>query len=217
MGKLIVFEGIDGSGKSTQYRMLCERLKREGISFRNLVFPRYENPSSALIRMYLNGEFGENPADVNAYAASSFFAVDRYASYMQDWKSAYEAGELIITDRYTTSNAVHQASKLPEAERGAFLDWLYEFEYEKLGLPKPDMVLFLDVSLKTSLKHLREREADTGTKADIHERDSAYLLHSIEAAHEAAKRFAWNAIDGSRGAAEIAAEIYEVIRSICKA
>ena len=216
MGKLIVFEGIDGSGKSTQYKKLCERLKTEGILFRNLVFPRYDNPSSALIRMYLNGEFGEKPTDVNAYAASAFFAVDRYASYVQDWKAAYEAGVLIVTDRYTTSNAVHQASKLPEAERGAFLDWLYEFEHERLMLPKPDMVLFLDVSLETSVRHLRERESDTRTKADIHERDSSYLMCSIEAAHEAAGRFGWKTIDGSRSVDEIANEVYEAVKTQCR-
>lgn len=216
MGKLIVFEGIDGSGKSTQYRRLCERLEAEGISYKKLVFPRYENESSALIRMYLGGAFGDRPEDVNAYAASTFFAVDRCASFLQDWRSAYEAGTLIITDRYTTSNAVHQASKLPEGERAAFLEWLFDFEYGRLGLPEPELVLLIDVTLETSLKHLREREESTNTKADIHERDSAYLMSSIEAAHEAAQRFGWRTIDGGRGVEEIAEEIYEAVKTVCR-
>ena len=114
MGKLIVFEGVDGSGKSTQYKLLCDRLKRQGIPYRSLVFPRYSEPSSALIRMYLAGEFGDKPGDVNAYAASAFFAVDRYASYVQDWREFYLNGGLVVTDRYTTSNAVHQASILAD-------------------------------------------------------------------------------------------------------
>ena len=133
MGKLIVFEGVDGSGKSTQYKMLCKKLTDRGIPFRNLVFPRYSEPSSALIRMYLAGEFGDKPGDVNAYAASAFFAVDRYASFVQDWREYYRSGGLIVTDRYTTSNAVHQAGKLPPEERGEFLRWLSEFEYDRLG------------------------------------------------------------------------------------
>ena len=137
-GTLIVIEGTDGSGKSTQFQQLRQRLEREGISFRNVVFPRYQEESSALIRLYLSGAFGTKPGDVNPYAASSFFAVDRYASYRQDWGDWYEQGGLVLCDRYTTSNAVHQASKLSAEERDTFFRWLYEFEFGKLGLPKPD-------------------------------------------------------------------------------
>lgn len=206
MGKLIVFEGVDGSGKSTQYKLLCDHLKEQGIVFRNLVFPRYSEPSSALIRMYLAGEFGDKPGDVNAYAASAFFAVDRYASYVQDWRAFYLAGGLVVTDRYTTSNAVHQASKLPPEEREGFLRWLYEFEYERMGLPVPDLVLFVDADLETALSHLRKRETETNTSADIHERDHAYLAASIEAARTAAKLYHWHRLDGSASVEEIAAQ-----------
>ena len=129
MGKLIVIEGTDGSGKSTQFRLLTQRLQKEGRPFRQLVFPQYSEPSSALIRMYLGGEFGANPSDVNAYAASTFYAVDRYASYKKSWGEWYEAGGLVVSDRYTTSNAVHQASKEPEEKQQAFLQWHYELEY----------------------------------------------------------------------------------------
>ena len=131
-GKLIVFEGTDGSGKATQTGLLCDRLASEGASVRRLTFPRYKEDSSMLVRMYLSGAFGSRPGDVNAYAASAFYAVDRYASYKQDWGEYYEQGGILITDRYTTSNAVHQAGKLPEAERRAYLDWLFHFEYTLL-------------------------------------------------------------------------------------
>ena len=144
-GKLIVLEGIDGSGKSAQYRRLCARFDEMGMAYHHIVFPRYDQESSALIRMYLNGAFGAHPSDVNAYAASTFFAVDRYASYRTDWGEIYENGGLILSDRYTTSNAIHQGSKLPEAELPAFFDWLYDLEYGKMGLPRPDLVLYLDV------------------------------------------------------------------------
>ena len=207
MGKLIVFEGVDGSGKSTQYERLCGYLKAQGVSFRNLVFPRYSEPSSALIRMYLAGEFGDKPGDVNAYAASAFFAVDRYASYIQDWREYYQSGGLIVTDRYTTSNAVHQASKLNPGEREGFLHWLSDFEYGRMGLPAPDLVLFVDVELETALAHLRRREAETHTQADIHERDDSYLAASIEAARTAAKLYGWKRLDGSAGVEEIARQV----------
>ena len=134
MGKLIVIEGTDGSGKSTQFRLLTQRLENENIAFQKIVFPQYSEPSSALIRMYLGGEFGTNPSDVNAYAASSFYAIDRYASYKKIWGQWYEQGGLVVCDRYTTSNAVHQASKEPEDRRQEFLKWLYDFEYDRLGL-----------------------------------------------------------------------------------
>lgn len=207
MGKLIVFEGVDGSGKSTQYRMLCDRLKVRGIPFRSLVFPRYSEPSSALIRMYLAGEFGDKPGDVNAYAASAFFAVDRYASYVQDWREFYSAGGLVVTDRYTTSNAVHQASKLPPEKREAYLHWLFDFEYNRMGLPAPDLVLFVDVDLQTAVSHLRKRESETDTHADIHERDDEYLEASISAARTAARLYDWKRLDGSASVEEIAAQV----------
>ena len=216
MGKLIVFEGVDGSGKSTQYERLCGYLKAQGVSFRNLVFPRYSEPSSALIRMYLAGEFGDKPGDVNAYAASAFFAVDRYASYVQDWREYYQAGGLIVTDRYTTSNAVHQASKLNPGEREGFLHWLSDFEYGRMGLPAPDLVLFVDVELETALAHLRRREAETHTQADIHERDDSYLAASIEAARTAAKLYGWKRLEGSAGVEEIARQVIREAEQLWK-
>lgn len=219
MGKLIVFEGVDGSGKSTQYQALCRRLEAEGKALRRLVFPRYDKESSALIRMYLQGEFGSRPGDVNAYAASTFFAVDRYASYKQDWAEYYEAGGLLVTDRYTTSNAVHQASKLPQEQREEYLRWLFDLEYERMGLPKPDLVLLLDVDPALSLARLRHREASTDTRADIHERDDSYLAASIEAARQAASLCGWTRIgcgspEAPRSIEEIGRDVWEAVQQL---
>ena len=193
-GRLIVFEGTDGSGKSTQFRMLCERMEREGRPFRRLIFPQYQEPSSALLKMYLNGEFGSHPSDVNPYAASTFYAVDRYASWKKVWGDYYRGGGLVLSDRYTTSNAVHQASKLSPEERDTFFRWLYEFEFGKLGLPKPDLVLYLDMPTGASVSLLRHREAATHTQADIHERDNAYLAACRETASHAADVLGWQRI-----------------------
>jgi len=213
MGKLIVIEGTDGSGKSTQFRLLTERLSREGKEFQRLVFPQYAEPSSALIRMYLGGEFGSNPADVNAYAASAFYAVDRYASYKKVWGKWYEEGGLVVSDRYTTSNAVHQASKEPESQQGTFLNWLYEFEYGKLGLPRPDLIIYLDVPTDFTEQMMRKREADTNTSADIHEKDMTYLATCRRTGKAAAEFYGWTVIscvrDGKmRSIEDIHDEIY---------
>ncbi len=195
MGKLIVLEGTDGSGKSTQFRLMAQRLTEENVEFRRLVFPRYENESSALIRMYLGGQFGTKPSDVNAYAASAFYAVDRYASYKQDWGKWYEDGGLILSDRYTTSNAVHQASKETGENRDAFLKWLYEFEYDKLGLARPVLTIYLDVPTDFTEKLMRHREQDTGTQADIHEQDTEYLNTCRRTGRAAAEFYGWTVID----------------------
>lgn len=213
MGKLIVIEGTDGSGKSTQFRLLTGRLESEQVKFQKLVFPQYSEPSSALIRMYLGGEFGKSPSDVNAYAASAFYSVDRYASYRKVWGKWYEAGGLVVSDRYTTSNAVHQASKEPEDKREDFLNWLYDFEYDKLGLPRPDLVIYLDVPTDFTEKMLRHRETETHTQADIHEQDTQYLATCRRMGRAAAEHYGWTVIrcvrDGAmRSMEDIHEEIY---------
>lgn len=212
MGKLIVIEGTDGSGKSTQFRLLTQALERDRRPFQKIVFPQYAEPSSALIRMYLGGEFGLNPSDVSAYAASSFYAVDRYASYKKAWGEWYSSGGLVVADRYTTSNAVHQASKEPEEKREAFLKWLYEFEYDHLGLPRPDLVLYLDVPTDFTETLLRGREQATHTKADIHEANTAYLTSCRRMGKAAAAYYGWTVVDCVRnGAMRSIADIHEEI------
>ena len=212
MGKLIVIEGTDGSGKSTQFRLLTERLDRDGRKFQRLVFPQYTQPSSALIKMYLGGEFGSNPTDVNAYAASAFFAVDRYASYKQVWGTWYEQGGLVVSDRYTTSNAVHQASKESGQSQEDFLKWLYDFEFDKLGLPKPDLTIFLDVPTDFTEKMLRGREQATNTKADIHEMDLQYLAICRRTGRLAAAHSGWTVVECVRdGAMRSVEDIHEEI------
>ena len=215
-GKLIVLEGIDGSGKSAQYRRLCARMEKDGIEYNHIVFPRYDKESSALIRMYLGGEFGSRPADVNAYAASTFYAVDRYAAYRTDWGKLYEQGGLILSDRYTTSNAVHQGSKLPDEELPAFFSWLSDLEYVKMGLPKPDLVIYLDVDVDTSLARMRRRQEKTHTTGDIHEKDIAYLERCLHAADKAADFYGWTRIPYRKNGVERELEekndeIYELL------
>ena len=212
MGKLIVIEGTDGSGKSTQFGLLTQRVTAESREFQRLVFPQYAEESSALIRMYLGGEFGNKPSDVNAYAASAFYAVDRYASYKKVWGQWYENGGLVLSDRYTTSNAVHQASKEPEEKQAEFLKWLYEFEYDKLGLPAPDLVIYLDVPTDYTEKMMRSREAATNTHADIHEQDLQYLATCRRTGKAAAKFYNWTVIDCVRdGAMRSIEDIHEEI------
>lgn len=217
MGKLIVFEGIDGSGKSTQFKLMCTRFENEGVRFARLTFPQYQEPSSALIKMYLNGEFGENPEDVNPYAASTFFAVDRYASYMKAWRDIYRDGHVILlTDRYTTSNALHQGSKLPDNKRSDFFKWLYEFEFGLMELPKPDTVIYMDIPAEQAALRLKERQAATGTAADIHERDLGYLQACAHCGNQAAEFYGWQKINcfsdrTARSEHEIHEEIYTIL------
>ena len=218
MGKLIVFEGTDGSGKSTQFELLAKRLEAEQIGFQRLRFPQYEEPSSALIRMYLGGAFGDDPEAVDAYAASTFYAVDRYASYQCVWKDYYQGGGLVVSDRYTTSNAVHQGSKVPEGERADFFRWLYDLEYDRMGLPRPDLVVLLDMPVELSEQLMRKREQSTGTHADIHERDEDYLKKCRDVALHAAKYYGWRTVSCAkngaiRGVEDIHEEVYAIVKS----
>lgn len=194
MGKLIVIEGLDGSGKSTQLELLPENLLKSGIKSQTVSFPDYESQSSALVKMYLNGEFGKKPSDVNAYAASLFYTVDRFASYKTNWGKTYLNDGVIVSGRYTTSNAVHQTSKMPESEWQGFLDWLYDLEYNKVGIPKPDKVIFLDMPVEVSQKLLTGRYKGDEAKKDIHESDTEYLDKCRKAAMFTAEYSGWTVI-----------------------
>ena len=198
MGKIMVIDGLDGCGKSTQLDLRNKALEGEGIDYRQISFPDYSQPSSALVKMYLGGELGGSPAEVNAYAASSFYAVDRYASYKCFWHDDYQKNVPIVAARYTTSNAIHQMTKCPESEWDTYLEWLEHYEYDLLGLPRPDKVIFLDMPLEVSQKLLEKRyDGDCGKK-DIHERDTTYLVNCRKAALFAAEKLGWIVVPCSK-------------------
>lgn len=212
MGKVIVIEGLDGSGKATQTARLYELLSARGVQVRRVSFPDYDSPSSALVKMYLNGEFGSDPGDVNGYAAAAFYAVDRYASFKKDWGKVYDDGAVILCDRYATSNAVYQMTKVPQCEREEYLRWLEELEYGRLGIPRPDLVIYLDVPTDISQSLMSRRYDGDESKKDLHERNLAYLAQCGESARYSAMKLNWNVIscvrDGKmRSIDDISAEI----------
>lgn len=213
-GKLIVLEGLDGSGKATQAGLLAESLENLGRRVRKVSFPNYESDSSSLVKMYLAGEFGKDPGDVNAYAASSFYAVDRYASYRKDWGAFYQSGGIVIADRYTTSNAIHQCSKLPEEQWDDFLDWLFDFEGRLLGIPVPDMILYLQADTGTSQQLMSGRYHGDESRKDIHESNLEYMNRSRRAAEYCADKLGWKRVQCIRDGAM--REIEDIHRDVLK-
>ncbi|MBQ8965230.1 deoxynucleoside kinase [Ruminococcus sp.] len=195
--KLIVLEGLDGSGKSTQFDKLTAYLEENGVKLKAISFPDYEDPSSTLVQMYLHGEIAGSAEAVNAYAASSFYAADRYISYKKYWEKDYADGTLILAARYVTSNCIYQMTKLPEAEWENYLKWLDDYEYEKLGLPRPDQVIFLDMPVEVSQKLLSNRYEGDESKKDIHEKNVEYLHTCRRAAQFTAKMQGWEMIECS--------------------
>ena len=201
MGKLIAIDGLDGSGKQTQWEKLADYLKSKGLRVRLLDFPVYESESSALVRLYLSGGLGSSPDDTNAYAASMFFAADRYISFVQDWRADHLAPDtVLLANRYTTANAIHQLSKLPRESWKDFLSWLTDFEFSKLGLPYPDLVLFLKLAPEISSRLIARRSAETGRKMDIHELDRGFLERSYEAGQYAADALGWVTVNCANSA-----------------
>lgn len=212
---VFVIEGLDGSGKATQTKLLCKALADRGIPCRHVTFPDYGSDSSALVKMYLGGDFGSDPGSVNGYAAASFYAVDRYASFQRDWKDDYAKGCVIVADRYVTSNLIYQLSKVPAAEKDSFIDWVEDYEYEKLGLPRPTAVLYLDMDPSISQKLLAGRYQGDESKKDIHERNVAFLKDCRSNALYSAKRSCWNVICCYRGdTPKMVDEIHEEIMAI---
>lgn len=222
MGRVIVIEGTDSSGKETQTKKLFERLKEEGLKVRKLSFPNYDSPACEPVKMYLAGAFGDKALDVNPYPVSTMFAIDRYASYKMDWEKFYNEDGIVVTDRYTTSNMVHQASKIEDEEKkNQYLNWLEELEYKKMNIPEPDMVIFLNMPVETAVKLMAERKNKiTGEeKKDIHEQDIGYLKKSYNNACEIAKKYNWKEIkcvenQRLKTIDEIGEEIYSVVKEI---
>lgn len=213
-GKLIVIEGLDGSGKTTQIELLKSKLSSKQIQ--QIKLPDYDSPSSTLVKMYLHGEFGKNPDDVNAYAASAFYAVDRFANYKTKWKEFYDRGDIIISDRYTTSNAYHQSTKIPKENWSEYFEWLEDFEYNLIGIPKPDAVIYLDMPIEISQKMMSKRYSGDESKKDIHESNISYLHQCREAALVAAEAMGWHVIkcndgDEPRSIDDIGEEIFGIV------
>ena len=221
MGKLFVIEGTDGSGKQTQFRKLQERLSEENIEYRVVSFPNYDNASSSLVKMYLSGEFGENAKDVSPYIASTFYAADRYATYKRYYEDYYKNGGIILADRYTTANMVHQAGKIQDKEeRDKFLKWLWDFEFNLYGLPVPTKTFFINMPPNYALKLIENRENKFTHQAqkDIHERDKSHIVDSYETACSLVNDYEWYEVkcvknDGSiRTVDEIHKQIYEEVK-----
>ena len=220
MGKLFVIDGTDGSGKQTQLQKLKERLEEEKIDYKVVSFPNYDSKTSTLVKMYLSGDFGKNAKDVSPYIASTFYAADRYATFQTEYKEYYENGGVILADRYTTSNMVHQAGKIKDKEeRDKFLKWLWDFEFNLYGLPIPTEVFFLNMPVEKSLELIanRENKFTHESKKDIHESDKNHLLDSYSAACEVAKDYNWYEVicvrdDKIRTIEDIHEEIYNVIK-----
>lgn len=216
-GKLIVIEGLDGSGKATQTKNLFDYLVKNGEDVITVTFPDYDSPASALVKMYLNSEFGDDPNAVNAYSASAFYAVDRVASFIKNWKKDYESGKTILCDRYATSNIIYQMSKVPAEDRDSFIEWQYDFEYNKLALPAPTQVVYLDVEPQVSQKLMLKRYNGDETKKDLHEKNVDFLLTCRENALYAAEKLNWQVISCTKdGEMKSIEEIFEEIKNSLK-
>lgn len=217
--RLIAIDGLDASGKMTQTELLKDLLAEKGVPYRYLSFPTYNDEYSAHVNMYLKGRFGDDPEIVNPFAASSFFGADRYCSYMLDWKKDYDDGAIILANRYTSANAVHQLSKLEESQYGEFLDWLMDYEYNRLGIPKPDAVVYLCVPPEVSQKMIQHRCDETGAEKDIHEKNASHLENSYKAALYSAEKLGWIKVDCSmdgemRSREDIHKEVIEKLKGI---
>ena len=204
MSKLIIIEGLDGSGKSTQTQLLEEYLNSRGINYKKIKLPDYDSPSSTLVNMYLGGEFGKSADDVNPYAAGAFYAVDRFASFKLKWKEDYEKGILILADRYATSNSIYQMEKLDKSEWDSYLEWSADFEYNKIGIPSPDAVIYLDMPIEISQQLMSKRYEGDEDKKDVHEANVEFLKKCRESALYAAEKQGWHIVECSDGKAPLA-------------
>ena len=217
MKKLIIIEGLDGSGKSTQVELLEKYFIQESVKYKKIKLPDYDSPSSTLVKMYLGGEFGKSASDVNAYAAGAFYAVDRFASFKLNWEKDYENGTVILADRYATSNSIYQMEKIPKSQWDEYLDWSADFEYGKIGIPKPDAVIYLDMPIEISQRLMSRRYGGDEGKKDVHEVDVDFLTKCREAALYAAEKQGWKVVPCSDGKSTLPIEkIHSEIVNIIK-
>ena len=221
MGIFVDLEGLDGSGKTTQTELVCKRLQEDGIDFRQIKLPDYDSDSSILVRKYLAGDFGKNAGDVNSYAASVLYAADRFASYTEKWGADYRAGKLIFADRYTPANALYQMTKLDKSEWDSFLEWLFDFEYEKIGIPAPDKVIFLDMPVEVSQRLMTSRYGGDETKKDVHEANVEFLNACREAALNAAEKYGWSVVNCAENGEPLPIEVindevYKILLDVLK-
>lgn len=221
MGIFVDLEGLDGSGKTTQTELICKRLQEDGIDFRQIKLPDYDSDSSILVRKYLAGDFGKNAGDVNSYAASVLYAADRFASYTEKWGADYKAGKLIFADRYTPANALYQMTKLDKSEWDSFLGWLFDFEYEKIGIPAPDKVIFLDMPVEVSQRLMTSRYGGDETKKDVHEANVEFLNACREAALYAAEKYGWSVVNCAENGEPLPIEVindevYKILLDVLK-
>ena len=210
--RLIVIEGLDGGGKSTQ----LELIKKVYPDFRYITFPNYNSPSGEIVTNYLKGVYNEENSLVSAYTASCFYAVDRYTSYKTDWEKDIKSGKTVISARYVSSNAMYQMTKLPEEKWEDYLDWLYDMEYNKFGMPKPLGTIFLDMPTEVSRKLLLKRYNGDETKLDLHESNLNFMNDCRKAAEYVAKKEGWTIISCSENGEPLPIDLIhrEIIKKI---
>ena len=219
-GFIISIEGTDGAGKHTQQQLLLKKLRELGHEVFDQSFPNYESESSAPVKMYLNGEFGKDANSLDAYQASSLYAIDRLCTYKKTIEPHYENGEIVLFDRYVQSNFIHQCSKIDDPEEKLeFIKWEEDFEYNLLGLPKPDLIFFIEMPVEKSLELARARaEYKTGEQKDIHEEDTTYMTKSYNNGLSVATQLGWTIIHcvDELGNLKTIEEIHEEIMSHVK-
>ena len=217
-GKLIVFEGAcDGIGKSTQFKLLTDSLINDGFKICNHHFPTYDTYQGAPVEKYLKGEFGK-PGELSPYFVNSLYAMDRAITWNTKLKPAYNEGEIILLDRYTTSSLIYQSALISDIEeKKKFIDYVVDFEYSKLGIKEPDQVLFLTAPFDLVTEMRQARKVNDGVVNDIHEQDLEFMKKVYDNANFLADYLGWDKIECSnsntlRSIDDIHGEAYRLVK-----